>query len=142
MISKIKVFAIFSFFMFSYGCIIVPTSGDKVLSGDEISDKQLIFIEEGVTRKSEIIDKLGAPDIHLIDTNIFAYNWRTRKAIMLWAVGYGYSGAFGAMDIPDDHVLLIAFDKEDTITKYKVAKRSWFESYGDHLMEWIQEDEK
>ena len=139
---KIKAFALFSFFIFSSGCIIVPTSGDRVLSGDQISDKQLIFIEPGVTCKSEIIDQLGDPDIHLVDTNIFAYNWRTRKAIMLWAVGYGYSGAFGAMDIPDDHVLLIAFDQEDTVKKYQVTKRSWFESYGDHLMEWIQDDEK
>jgi outer membrane protein assembly factor BamE (lipoprotein component of BamABCDE complex) len=139
---KMKLFVIFTFFMFSYGCIMVPPSGDKVVSGVEISDKQLIFIEEGVTLKSDILDQLGAPDIYLIDANIFAYNWRTRAAVILWAFGYGYGGVAGKKDIIDDHVLLIAFDKEDTVKKYKVKKWLRIESYGDQLIEWSQEDEK
>jgi outer membrane protein assembly factor BamE (lipoprotein component of BamABCDE complex) len=137
-----KLFALLTFLMFYYGCIMVPPLGDKVVSGDEVSDKQLIFIEEGVTCKSDIIDQLGAPDIYLIDENIIAYNWRTRAAVILIFFGYGYGGVAGKKDIIDDHVLLIAFDKEDTVKKYKVKKWLRVQSYGDQLIEWSQEDEK
>jgi hypothetical protein len=113
-----------------------------VLSGKKIDDKQLVFIEEGVTHKQEIIEQLGFPDIHLIDENIFAYNWRTRRAIMLWAVAYGYQGAFGALDIPADHVFLILFDKANIVRKWKVSDRVWYQSYGDHLIDWINEDDE
>lgn len=108
-----------------------------MLSGDKISDKQLVFIEKGITSKSEVIDQLGLPDIHLIDKNIFAYNWQTRQAIIVF-IGYGIGGE----EIPKNYVLLLRFDSEDIVKNYKITTRSWFESYGDHLMEWMQEDEK
>jgi outer membrane protein assembly factor BamE (lipoprotein component of BamABCDE complex) len=125
--------------MLSYGCITIPTSENKVLSGEKITDKQLVFIEQGITSKSDIIDKLGLPDIHLIDKNIFAYDWQTRQAIMIWVLP---GGAAGAADIPKNYVLLIRFDVEDIVRNHAITKRSLLESYGDHLMEWIQEDEK
>lgn len=139
MTAKIKILAFLSVFIFLYGCIAIPipTSEKKVLSGDKISDKQLVFIEKGITSKSEIIDQLGLPDIHLIDKNIFAYNWQTRQAIIVF-IGYG----IGAEEIPKNYVLLLRFDSEDIVKNYKITTRSWFESYGDHLMEWMQEDEK
>lgn len=142
MTAKIKILAFLSVYLFSYGCITIPTPENKVLSGEKISEKQLVFIEQGITSKSEIIDQLGLPDIHLIDKNIFAYNWQTRQAIMIWAIAAGYSGSFGAVDIPKNYVLLIRFDAEDIVNNYAITTRSWFESYGDHLIEWIQKNEK
>ena len=141
MTAKIKILAFLSVFIFLYGCIAIPipTSENKVMSGDKISDKQLVFIEKGITSKSEIIDQLGLPDIHLIDKNIFAYNWQTRQAIVVAIV---YAGGIQAEDIPKNYVLLLRFDSEDIVKNYKITTRSWFESYGDHLMEWMQEDEK
>lgn len=139
MTAKIKILAFLSVFIFLYGCIAIPipTSENKVMSGDKISDKQLVFIEKGITSKSEIIDQLGLPDIHLIDKNIFAYNWQTRQAIIVF-IGYGIGGE----EIPKNYLLLLRFDSEDIVKNYKITTRSWFESYGDHLMEWMQEDEK
>lgn len=139
MTSKIKIFVFLFFFMLSYGCITIPTSENKVLSGEKITDKELVFIEQGITSKSDIIDKLGLPDIHLIDKNIFAYDWQTRQAIMIWVLP---GGSAGAADIPKNYVLLIRFDVEDIVRNHAITKRSLLESYGDHLMEWIQEDEK
>ena len=109
------------------------------MSGDKISDNQLVFIEKGITSKSEVIDQLGLPDIHLIDKNIFAYNWQTRQAIVVAIV---YGGGIQAEDIPKNYVLLLRFDSEDIVKNYEITTRSWFESYGDHLMEWSQENEK
>ena len=142
MTAKIKILAFLSVFIFLYGCIAIPipTSENKVMSGDKISDKQLVFIEKGITSKSEIIDQLGLPDIHLIDKNIFAYNWQTRQAIIV--VLAGAAPGIGAIEIPKNYVLLLRFDSEDIVKNYKITTRSWFESYGDHLMEWMQEDEK
>ena len=139
MTAKIKISAFLSVFIFLYGCIAIPlpASEDKVLSGEKISDKQLVFIEKGITSKSEVIDQLGLPDIHLIDKNIFAYNWQTRQAIIVF-IGFG----FGAADIPKNYVLLLRFDSKDIVKNYKITKRSLLESYGEHLIEWIQEDEK
>jgi hypothetical protein len=141
MTAKIILLAFLSVFIFLYGCIAIPipTSENKVMSGDKISDKQLVFIEKGITSKSEVIDQLGLPDIHLIDKNIFAYNWQTRQAIVVAIV---YGGGIQAEDIPKNYVLLLRFDSEDIVKNYKITTRSWFESYGDHLIEWIQEDEK
>ena len=85
---------------------------------------------------------MGPPDINLIDKNIFAYDWQTRQAIMMWFIPAGYTAWDGAVDIPENYVLLILFDSEDNVKNYEITTRSWFESYGDHLMEWIQEDEK
>ena len=139
MTTKIKILAFLSVVIFLYGCIAIPipTSENKVMSGEKISDEEIVSIEKGITSKSEIIDQLGLPDIHLIDKNIFAYNWQTRQAIILF-IGYG----IGAEEIPKNYVLLLRFDSEDIVKNYKITKRSWFESYGDHLMEWSQEDEK
>ena len=141
MTAKIKILAFLSVFIFLYGCIAIPipTSENKVMSGDKISDNQLLFIEKGITSKSEIIDQLGLPDIHLIDKNIFAYNWQTRQAIVVAIV---YAGGIQAEDIPKNYVLLLRFDSEDIVKNYEITTRSWFESYGDHLMEWSQENEK
>ena len=142
MTAKIKILTFLSVFIFFFFFIAIPipTSENKVMSGDKISDKQLVFIEKGINSKSEIIDQLGLPDIHLIDKNIFAYNWQTRQAIIV--VLGGAAPGIGAIEIPKNYVLLLRFDSEDIVKNYKITTRSWFESYGDHLMEWMQEDEK
>jgi hypothetical protein len=139
MTTKIKIFAFLSAFMFSYGCITIPTPENKVLSGEKISIEQLVFIEQGTTSKSEIIDHLVLPNVNLIDKNIFAYDWQTRQAIMIWAIGGPYQASVGAVDIPKNYVFLIRFDAQDLVKNYEITTRSWYESYGDHLMEWIHE---
>jgi hypothetical protein len=115
---------------------------NKVLSGERISEKQLLFIEQGFTSKAEITDHLGEPNVHLIDKNIYAYDWQTRQAIMIWAIGNGYQGSVGAIDIPKNYVLLVRFDAQNRVTNYEITTRSLFESYGAHVMDWIHEDEK
>ena len=140
--TQVKMYAFLTAFMFSYGCITIPLPENKVLSGERITTEQLVFIERGVTSKLEIIDQLGQPNVYLIDKNIYAYDWQTRQAIMIWAIGNGYTGSVGAIDIPKNYVLLIQFDAQDILKNYEITTRPWFESYGDHLMEWIHADEK
>ena len=115
---------------------------NKVLSGERITDQQIVFIEEGTTSKAEVEDHLGQPNVHLIDRNIYAYIWQTRQAIMIWAISNGYQGSVGALDIPKNYVFVIQFDDQDRVTNYDITTRSMFITYGDHLMEWIHENEK
>ena len=70
------------------------------------------------------------------------YDWQTRQAIMIWAIAGGYQVAVGAKEIAKNYVLLIRFDSEDIVKNYEITTRPWYESYGDHLREWIEEDEK
>ena len=142
MIVKTKMIVFLLIFLALSGCITLPTTETKVLSGEKIADEQLVFIEPGVTGKSEITNQLGPPDIYLIDKNIFAYDWQTRRAIMIWAIGNGYQGSVGAADIPKNYVLLVQFDRQDVVRNYEITTRTWFVSYGNHLMDWIQENEK
>ena len=141
MMAKIKMIAFLPIFLALSGCITIPTTENKVLSGEKISDEHLVFIKRGVTGKSEITNQLGPPDIYLIDKNIFAYDWQTRRAIMIWAIGNGYQASVGALDIPKNYVLLIRFNRQDIVRNYEITTRAWFVSYGDHLVDWIQENE-
>ena len=125
MIAKIKMVAFLPAFFILSGCITIPTTENKVLSGEKIEDEQLVFIEPGITGKSEITNQLGPPDIYLIDKNIFAYDWQTRRAIMIWAIGNGYQGSVGVLDIPKNYVLLVQFDRQDIVRNYEITTRTW-----------------
>ncbi len=140
-ITNTKIFAFLPILLVLSGCITIPTPENKVLSGEKVTDQQLVFVKQGITTKSEITDQLGPPDIFLIDKNIFAYDWQTRQAIMIWAIAGGYQASVGAADIPKNYVLLIRFDAEDIVQNYEITTRSLFVSYGDHLMRWIRKDE-
>ena len=137
-----KIWVLLPVFLTLSGCITIPTPENKVLSGEKVTNLQLVFVKQGMTTKSEITDQLGPPDIFLIDKNIFAYDWQTRQAIMIWAIGGPYQASVGAADIPKNYVLLIRFDAEDIVQNYEITTRSLFVSYGDHLIRWIRKDEK
>ena len=120
------------------GCLYIPVKENKVVSGEKISDDQLSLIQPGVTTKTDIITELGEPDVFWEDECVFAYNWEMRSAIMPWAFGYGYDGAVGIAEFDKDYVLLIQFDQNDCVKRFEVTTRGTFESYGDHLIEWVK----
>ena len=105
--ANIKIWVLLPVFLALTGCITIPTTENTVLSGEKVTDQQLVFVKQGMTTKSEITDQLGPPDIFLIDKNIFAYDWQTRQAIMIWAIGGPYQASVGAADIPKNYVLRI-----------------------------------
>ena len=139
--TKFNIFAFLTVCMFLCGCITIPMPENKVLSGERITDEQIVFIHQGTTSKAEVEDHLGQPNVHLIDRNIYAYDWQTRQAIMIWAISNGYQGSAGAIDIPKNYIFLIQFDAKDRVINYEITTRSLLESYGDHVMEWIHADE-
>lgn len=139
---RFRTFVLLALLMIWSGCVIIPTTETKVLSGRRITDEQISPTQIGVTTKDEIISQLGYPDVFWVEQRIFAYNWKMRQAIIAWAVSNDYQGAFGAAEIGKDYVLLIQFDQNDYVQKFEVTKRSLFESYGDHLIEWVEQSQE
>lgn len=122
-----------------HGCIIIPTPENKVISGRSIGDEELSFIEQGITTKDDVVAQLGEPDVFWVDERIFAYDWEMRQAIMPWCIGNPYQAVGGVEEIDKDYVLLIQFDQNDFVKRFEKTTRSMFESYGDHLTEWVEQ---
>jgi len=114
----------------------------KPLSGRRITDKQISPIQIEVTTKDEIVSQLGAPDVFWVEEQIFAYNWEKHQAVIAWLVSHGHQGALGVAEIGKGCVLLIQFDQNNYVKRFEVTKRAMFESYGDHLREWMEESKK
>jgi outer membrane protein assembly factor BamE (lipoprotein component of BamABCDE complex) len=122
------------------GCVLlpIPMQERKVLAGTPVSEEQLLFLSPGVTTKSEVIDRLGDPDVIWEEARVFAYDWVMRQGILIWAIGGGYSGVAGATDLPKRYVLLIRFDDEDRVQRFERAVRPSNKGYGDFLEEWVR----
>jgi hypothetical protein len=126
------------------GCILlpIPTQEYKVLAGTPVTEEQLVFLAPNITTKSEVTARLGSPDVIWEDARLFAYNWVVRQGILIWAVGAGYSGRTGILDIPKRYMLLIQFDEQDRVQRFERAVRPSYKSYGDFLKEWIGDSDK
>ena len=130
--------------LLGFGCVAIPIPlpENKVLSGNEVEKEALSFVITGTTTTEEVVKALGPPSIHIMGENIYVYDWVKRQAIVLWAVGYGYDGAAGIQEIGKHYVLFFRFDENDQVTDYEMTSRSKFESYSDHLLDWIKESKK
>lgn len=120
----------------------IPTQERKVLAGNPVTEEQLVFLAPNVTTKSEVITRLGSPDVIWEEARLFAYNWEIRQGILIWAVGAYYSGAAGMSDIPKYYMLLVQFDDQDRVQRFERAVRPAYKSYGDFLKEWIGDSYK
>lgn len=135
---RIHFFALLIPALFAQGCIIMPTGEDKVLSGRQVTAEQLAFIRPGVTVKSEIIERLGEPDVFWEDERIFAYNWQMRTGILVPLAGHPLKPT-AALHIPVRYILLIQFDPNDRVKRFEVTRPSAFDSYGEHLEQWLKQ---
>ncbi len=120
----------------------LPIPNEKVIAGDQMTNKELNFIRPGITTKEEVVERLDDPDVIWQEERIFAYNWQTTWGVLLWAVGYAHGGVAagaGAEDIGQkNYVLLIRFDPNDRVERFEATKRSESDSYGEHLKKWIK----
>ena len=126
------------------GCVFlpIPTQERKVLAGNPVTEEQLVFLDPNVTTKSEVMTRLGSPNVIWEEARLFAYNWEMRQGILIWAVGAYYSGAAGMLDIPKHYMLLIQLDDQDRVQRFERAVRPPYKSYGDFLKEWIGDSYK
>lgn len=128
----------------AFGCLVVPVPlpENKVLSGNEVEKEALSFVITETTTKQEVVEALGPPSIHIMGENIYVYDWVKRQAIVLWAVLLGQGADGGMEEIGKHYVLFFRFDENDHVIDYEITSRSKFESYSDHLLDWIKESKK
>ena len=119
------------------GCIFIPTSGNKVLEGQPVEDKQLVFLTPGITSKDMVVNQFGKPNLIWIDACTYVYHWKMRQGILIWSLGA--PGAGSVDDIPIKHALLLQFDDQDKLIRFEKAIRPTFQSYGKFLEEWISD---
>ena len=129
--------------LFIQGCIMLPIPSEKVIAGDQMTNKELNFIRPGITTKEEVVERLDDPDMIWEKERIFAYNWQMRWGVLLWAFAVGNVGGgaadAGAEDIGQkNYVLIIRFDPNDRVERFETTKRSESDSYGEHLKKWIK----
>ena len=130
----------------AFGCAVVavpiPVPENKVISGSEVEKEALSFVIIGSTTKDDVVNALGPPSIHIMGENIFVYDWVKRNLLILWAAGVGGSGDAGIKELGKHYVLFFRFDGNDHVIDYEITSRSKFESYSDHLLDWIKESKK
>lgn len=143
MISRLLKFGLLSFCMLvPLGCaaIIIPASEEEVLSGHKLTSENIAFIEPGIASRSDVIQKLGRPNMDFKDLRIIAYSWEVLGAYMPWAVGGPYSAAGGVEKIGKPYVLLIAFDQEDRVSKFEIKERWPLDTVRSHAIKWIERE--
>jgi len=107
------------------GCIMipVPTTENKVLAGNPITEEQIAFLIPHATTQQEVVEQLGRPAVIWEDARLFVYNWKMRQGILFWAVGGASQGAMagggGMTDIPKHYLLLIKFDKDSRVQRFE-----------------------
>lgn len=139
---RVRMALLFIAVLSQVGCMLLLPTQEEVLAGMPVKDEQLLFLACNVTTKSDVTMRLGSPDVIWEDARLFAYNWVVRQGILVWAVGGGYSGAAGMMDIPKRYMLLIQFDGQDRVQRFERMVRPPHKSYGDFLKEWIADSDK
>jgi hypothetical protein len=124
------------------GCIMipVPTSENKVLAGNPITEEQMTFLIPHVTTQQEVVEQLGQPVVVWEDARLFVYNWKMRQGILFWAVGGASQGAMtgggGMKDIPKHYLLLIKFDEKSRIQRFERAVCPISKTYLECLKAW------
>ena len=125
----------------SQACIVIPVPESKVFSGRPITDEELSFLEPNLTTKADVIGLLGEPTVFWQDEDVFAYDWGMLQAVMPWILPGPYTAAYGVEHIGSKYILLIQFDENDLVKRFERTRRSPFDSYGEHLLDWIEQQE-
>lgn len=88
-----------------------------------------------------MIKRFGDPDlIWELDNQecVFVYKWKRVQAFTV--IGGGYDAAYGP--IKSDEALRILFDKDQHVKRIGKDTKSFFESYGDFLRNWLNQNER
>jgi hypothetical protein len=74
------------------------------------------------------------------DLRIIVYSWNVLGAYVPWVVGKPRGGGAGIMEISDKYVLLIAFEKEDRVSRFEIKKLWPLDTIRDHALKWTERE--
>jgi len=120
-----------------HACLPVPMSGR-----DRFTEKDTFNIRPEVTSKSQVINCLGEPDIFWETERIYVYKWDRLQAVVIGFIPAGYTGQIFALPLEEQKALLIQFNENDRVKRIGTATRPPFKSYGDFLVDWLDQGSK
>ena len=95
-----------------------------------ITDENTAFIQPGITRRIDVMRKLGQSSLEFEDQRIIAYTWE-----MLY-MPLGRLGPYECLP----YVLLIAFDGNDRVLRFETKARWPFDTIQEHALKWAQRE--
>lgn len=104
---------------FLSSCMILPYPGHRVHEGREIEITSLQWMLRGSTTRAEVIDRLGEPDIDLVDRNTIAYTWSGQSGGVL-LIFYYY---VNTEPILMRRALMIRFNEDGFVADYGMINR-------------------
>lgn len=100
------------------GCML-PLPYHRINEGQEMTMRSLSWLHKGQTTRSQVENKLGAPDIDFVDQRTVAYSWAgSIGQVVFIAPNGGFAEAIRAR-----HALMIRFDTEDRVEKFSIISR-------------------
>ena len=100
------------------GCMI-PFPNHKVYEGTEIRPESLSWLHAGETTRSQVVEKLGAPDIDFVDQHTIAYAWSGQSGEVLFVIPpQGISDP-----ILMRRALMIRFDADYKAAEFSIISR-------------------
>jgi hypothetical protein len=125
------------------GCVVVPVpheEGPVAGSRRVIDEADTGGMRPGVTRREEVLLRLGEPDMRWREDRVLVYRWTTSNLLLLMAAGGGYQAAVGAIDSPISYFLLAEFDERHTLRRFETKTAPPFvagDAYAERLYrEW------
>lgn len=100
------------------GCMI-PYPSHKVYEGNEIKAESLSWLQPGETTRTQVVERLGAPDIDFVDQRTVAYAWSGQSGGVL--VVAPYSGFIDPIRVR--RALLIRFDTDNKAAAFSIISR-------------------
>jgi outer membrane protein assembly factor BamE (lipoprotein component of BamABCDE complex) len=125
------------------GCIVLPAADRGDGQGKYIESSSILFLEVGKTKRLDVVERLGEPDIIWETERIHVYRSERVVGHVLWALPTGpYTAAVGGTDAIERRVLLIRFDAADIVQRFDFLELGSSESLGEVLRRWHASDKQ
>lgn len=121
------------------GCVVfpVPTPKHGLISGrGEVTEADTVGFEVGKTTREEVLLRFGEPSATFQDERVFLYHWSTVRGYVVVAWMYDI-GNPELSPIPQDYLLLLAFDDSGHLRRFERTSLGFFESGATHVDQWI-----
>lgn len=104
---------------FTVACVAVPIKAPRIRGhiGEMKGKVDATFLQEGITRRTEVMEKMGMLSSGYEHPRLFVARWQDSQWLVLWAAGGGYSAAAGASRTWKQHTMFIWFNESDVLTK-------------------------
>jgi hypothetical protein len=125
---------------FCTGCLVIPIhKPTRAMGANGLAPEQIdiTFIQDGVTTREEVLQRLGWMDMEVKNTQFFVGRWVSSEWGVFWAATSEYQAGGGWNRSWNRQTLLIGFDSKNLVRQHQVVQdkdltwqfASWLEQY-------------